>query len=488
MSDAGGTELDEHGQRPATGRRRPVEDAPADEPGPDGPRVEVAVVGAGIAGLTAAHDLAAGGVDVAVLEAGDRVGGKLRARELAGHATDVGADALLARHRAGVELARRLGLELVHPATGDVQLYVDGSLRSLPSGTVLGAPTDLVALARSRVLSPGGLARAGLEAVWPHRDDGPGDRSVAEVVAQRYGPQVVERLVEPLLGGVYAGRPDRLSVAATAPLVAAASRRGGSMAHALGRLLAERRDGRPLFATPATTMASLAEALAAQLGDRVAMRSPVRGLAAADGGGWTLQVADEPRPLHARVVVLAVPAFVAARLLAGVAPGAAAELAAIEYASVGVVTLRYGDADLADLPRASGILVPRREGLLVKAATWLARKWPHLAPRGAVLRASVGRIDDRGWQDIDDGELAALVDAEVRMLTGLPARATEHLVTRWQDSMPQYDVGHADRVDRVRHGLPAGVLVAGAAYDGIGVSPCVASGHEAAWGAREELG
>lgn len=443
---------------------------------------DVVVVGGGIAGLAAAHALATDGRDVLLVEADDRVGGKLWQRDLAGRPTDVGADSLLARHGAGVELACSLGLELGHPSTGSVQLLVDGHLRRLPAGVVLGVPTDLPALARSRVLSPLGLARAGLEGVWPRRQRATGDRSVAAVVGDRFGSQVVDRLVEPLLGGIYAGRPDRLSVQATTPIIDEADDIGHSLAHGMQHVLAERRTGGPVFAAPVDGMASLADALAAAIrsaGGASSIRTgtQVTGLARVDDS-WHVEVGSER--LEATVVVLAVPAHVGRRLLVPVASTTAAELAGVDHASVGVVALAFAGATVDDLPEASGILVPRREGRLVKAATWLARKWPHMADRGAVLRASVGRVDDHRWQDLDDDELVRAVTAEVRELTGIGHDVADAVVTRWHDALPQYEVGHPERIGRARTHLPRGLLLAGAAHDGIGVSPCVASGQRAA--------
>lgn len=450
--------------------------------GPDrdgGAIVDLAIIGGGITGLVAALDAVAAGLDVVLFEAGDRVGGKLDARDLGTGILDVGADSLLARHGAGVALAAELGIPLVHPTTGRVQLVADGRLRRLPAGAPYGVPTDLVDLARTQVLSPAGLARASLEAVWPRRRRLARDRSVAEVVGERYGSQVVDRLVEPMLGGIYAGRPDRLSVEATTPLIAAADRDHRSLAHGLQRALARRTDREaPVFATPATTMSSLATTLAVRLGDVVRTGTEVTAVRSTDDG-FVVQPADGD-PIAATQVIVATPAHVTSTLLAAVAPGSAAELAGIDHASVTVVALHYGDAAPADLPEASGILVPRREGRLVKAATWLTRKWPHLADRAAVLRASVGRIDDRRHLDLDDDDLVAIVDREVRELTGLAASATAHAVVRWHDALPQYDVGHLGRVERIRHHLPAGIHLAGAAYDGIGVSPCIASGRAAA--------
>jgi len=192
--------------------------------------------------------------------------------------------------------------------------------------------------------------------------------------------------------------------------------------------------------------------------------------------------------MMARAIVLAVPAHVVAELLRDQAPSAAEIAAGIRHASVGVISLAFGDATADDLPDASGVLVPRREGRLVKAGTWLARKWPHLADRGAVLRLSVGRIDDRRWLDLDDDELVDAVVAEVAELTGLAATPTDTMVTRWIDALPQYEVGHLDRVAQARSHLPRGVVLAGAAWDGIGVSPCVESGHRAAAAAIDVVG
>lgn len=476
---------------PAPATRRPVDTGPAPGAqsaagGDDGSAVDVVVVGAGIAGLTAALKLAEEGRDVVVCEAGDRIGGKLWQRDLAGAPVDVGADSLLARHGAGVELASERGLELGHPATGSVQLLIDGRLRRLPSGAVLGAPTDLFALARSRVLSPLGLVRAATEAVWPRRSRRNQDRSVAAVVGDRFGHEVVERLVEPLLGGIYAGRPDRLSVRATTAVIDRADRRGHSLAHGLAHVMAERASDEPVFATPVWGMAALVTAVAdgvtaAAGNDAIRTATPVTGIACAGPeptGLW--EVTTPTGTIRARGVIVAVPAHAAAPLLADAAPATATQLAGIAHASVGVVSLAFANAAVDELPEASGVLVPRREGRLVKAATWLARKWPHMRERGAVLRASVGRVDDHRWQELAGDELVTAVVGEVRDLSGITHDLADAVVTRWDDALPQYEVGHLDRIDRARGQLPRGMWLAGAAHDGIGVSPCIASGQQAA--------
>ncbi len=454
----------------------------------------VVVVGGGITGLATAWYLRHGlpgdetagrttgeeppdDVEVTLVEAGDRLGGKIVTREIAGIPVDAGADAFLARRPEGERLVRRLGLQdrLVAPATGQVWLWVRGRLRPLPAGTLFGVPSDLGALARSGVLSPLGLARAALEPALPRRRWA-GDRSVADLVAARFGRQVADHLVEPLLGGVYAGRADRLSLRAAAPPVAAAADRAASLVRGAR---AQRRqaagDDRPVFLTLEGGLGQVVDALAEGLPD-VRTGAAVAEVAARDGGGATVRLADGST-LDADHVVLTVPAFAAAPLVRPIAPAAAALLDGIRYASVGVVTLAYPlvVGDLA--PEGSGMLVPRTEGRLVKAATWSSRKWPHLAGADRfLLRASVGRIDDQRFAAMSDAELVATVAGEVAEAMGIDVAPTASLVTRWDRALPQYEVGHLRLVRDVRDAVRVRapwMHLAGAAYDGVGLAPCI---------------
>ncbi|MEX0835555.1 MAG: protoporphyrinogen oxidase, partial [Nitriliruptor sp.] len=339
----------------------------------------IVVVGAGLTGLATAWRLRDVD-DVLVLEADDRVGGQIRTVDLAGAPFDVGADAFLVRQPEAERLTRELGFgedELVAPATGQVHLWVRGELRPLPAATVLGVPADLGALARSGVLSPAGLARAGLEPILPRRQV-VGDRSVADLIGERFGHEVVGTLVEPLLGGVYAGRTDRLSAAATLPPVWAAAQQHRSL---LAGLRAHRRaaaSAGPVFRTVRGGLSRLTERLGEQLGDRVRTASPVAGVRR-DGDGWVVDVGE--RSVVADDVVLAVPARRAAALLAAAVPEVAVELAPIRTASVATVALAYARDPDARLPDGSGVLVPPSEGRLVKAVTFASGKWPHHAER-----------------------------------------------------------------------------------------------------------
>jgi protoporphyrinogen/coproporphyrinogen III oxidase len=438
----------------------------------------IVVIGGGLTGLATAWRLRDVD-DVVVLEADGRVGGQIDTVDLAGAPLDVGADAFLARQPEAERLARELGFgddELVAPATGQVHLWTRGRLRPLPAGTVLGVPADLAALARSRVLSPAALARAAAEPARPRRQV-VGDRSVADLVGERFGHEVVDTLVEPLLGGVYAGRTDRLSAAAALPPVWAAAQRHRSLIAGLRehRRAASAVTG-PVFRTVRGGLSRLTGRLADHLGDRVRTGVPVDRLTRA-GQGWLVDTAEGT--VTADDVVLAVPSRPAATLLAPVAPGAARELAPVRTASVATIALAYERGGGADLPAGSGVLVPPVEGRLTKAITFASRKWPHHADRDVLLvRASVGRVPATGDGqdpnlDLDDATLAERVDAEVRWATGLPRPAVARRVRRWPDALPQYDVGHLARVERLRHALAVeapGVHVAGAALDGVGLA------------------
>lgn len=449
----------------------------------------VVVVGGGITGLATAwylrHGLdgePVGAVDVTLLEASDRLGGKIAGGRLEGIDVDVGADAFLARRPEGERLARRLGLgdDLVAPATGQVWLWVRGALRPLPTGTLLGVPGDLASVARSGILSPAGLLRAAAEPLLPRRRR-PDDRSVGDLVSSRFGREVTEVLVEPLLGGVYAGRADRLSLAAAAPAIMAAD---GSRSLLAGMRAQGRRAGRadqgPVFLTVAGGLSRVVEALADGIDD-VRTGAVVAALEPRPAGGAAVVLTDGSS-IEADAVVLTVPAFAAGPLVAPLAPEAGRLLDGIPYASVAVVSAAYPASVAAEFPEGSGMLVPPREGRFVKAATWSSRKWAHLADAERfLLRASVGRIDDRRWQDLDDDGIVARVTAELAEATGIDGAPVATRVTRWERSLPQYEVGHLRRIRDVRDAIRVSapwLHVAGAAYDGVGLAPCIGQAED----------
>ena len=454
------------------------------------PRPRVAVIGGGIAGLAAAHALR-DSAEVTVLEGGPALGGKLRTSDVAGLAVDEGAEAFLARAPHATALAREVGLgdALVAPAETSASVLSRGRLRPLPPGTLLGIPTDLSALASSDVLGARGLARVPLDLALPGRpvDD---DVAVGALVARRLGREVVDRLVDPLLGGVYAGRADALSLDATVPALAAPARRSRSLllAARAARAAAPPVSG-PVFSSLPGGLGRLVDAVAAALaraGVAVRTGTTVRELARTPGG-WRLTTGSAARPeaLDVDGVVVATPATAAARLLALVAPGASVALAGIETASVAVVTLALPAGAVPARLRGSGYLVPSVEGRVVKAVTFSSRKWAHLAaadPGVVVVRASVGRHGEEADLQRDDADLVSVAAREVGETVGLDGRPVDARVTRWGGALPQYAVGHLARVARITESVAEqpGLAVAGASYDGVGVPACIRSGQVAA--------
>jgi oxygen-dependent protoporphyrinogen oxidase len=445
----------------------------------------VVVVGAGLAGLTAAHDLAREpGLDVLVLEAAPRVGGKLMTAEVGGVAVDVGAEAMLARRPEGVALVRDLGLPVVHPATTSSRLWLGGELRPLPR-SVFGVPIDLAQLAASGVLTPAGLERVRAEPSLPPTELA-GDVSVAELVGSRLGDEVVDRLVEPLLGGVYAGHARALSARATVPQVVSMLDRG-SLVEAAAALP---QTDTPVFAGIEGGVGRLPLALAEGL--TVRTEATVRELRRTSEGGFELVVgsAAAPELVTADRVVLALPAAPAARLLTDLAPTAAAELAAIDYASMAIVTFAFRAVDVAVLgTETSGFLVPPIEGRTIKASTFSFAKWDWVRAAGSdvgggllLLRTSLGRHREEAVLQAADEELVAASLADLREATGLAAAPVASHVQRWGGGLPQYAVGHLDRVARIRDAVAdvPGLVVCGAAYDGVGIPAVIASAHRAA--------
>ena len=423
-----------------------------------------------MAGLSAAHELTRLGCSVVVLEASSRVGGKVQVSDVGGLSVDEGADSMLRRVPWGTDLATAAGLDLVSPAPGGAAIWTRGALRPLPTGTVMGVPADLAALARSGVLSGRALNRVPLDLVLPGEPVGE-DVSVGDLVARRLGREVVERLVDPLLGGVYAGHAYRLSLQATLPQLAATASCHRSLVMAARAARGVPAPG-PVFAGLAGGLGTLPVALARGLDVRLG--TTARGLARTPGG-WRLETgsAANPGTLDADAVVLAVPAAAAARLLAGHA--SVQELAGVEYASVAIVTL------VLDGPSpgvGSGYLVPAVEGRTTKAVTFTSRKWGRPGP--AVVRASVGRWGEQADLQRPDDELVEVVLAELAEAVGPLPRLVDSRVTRWGGGLPQYAVGHLGLVARLRAGLPTGLAVAGAAYDGVGVPACARSGLLAA--------
>jgi oxygen-dependent protoporphyrinogen oxidase len=396
---------------------------------------------------------------------------------------------MLARRPEAVALARAAGLghKLQPPQAASASLWTRDALRPMPKGHVMGVPAEAGSLAG--VVSEEGLRRIEAEADLPPDELGD-DVAIGEYVARRLGREVVDRLVEPLLGGVYAGNAYRISMRAAVPQLWRTAREHPRLTEAVRAAQANtargKQPGGPVFQGLKGGIGTLPLAVARTVRDR---GGEIRTGTAAEElrrtpEGWRVVLTDGS-VVEAEAIVLALPAPRAARLLEAVSPAAAAELRAVEYASMALVTLAYRRADTAALPAgSSGFLVPPVDGRTIKASTFSSQKWAWVDeenPDLLVLRTSVGRYGDTADLARDDAELVGLSRRDLRLATGLEARPVASVVTRWNDGLPQYPVGHQARIARVREHVAKlpGLAVCGAAYDGVGIPACVASAQAA---------
>jgi oxygen-dependent protoporphyrinogen oxidase len=372
-------------------------------------------------------------------------------------------------------------------------VWARGRVRKLPEGLVLGVPTRFWPALRSGVLDARGVAGLARDALLPRPDlrRPIGDRSVGPLVARKLGQRVVDRLVDPMVGGIHAGSVDDMSAAATYPaLLAAAQRRGGLMRALRAETPAPVPDAPPLFWTIEGGLQRLADRLGEVLSERgvdIRRNAPVERLER-KGSGWVVLTGDSAT--EADAVVLAVPAPAAARLMSAHDEEAATLLGGIEYASVGLVTFRLM---VDQVPRAldgTGFLVPRRSPhpddpnvFAVTACTYLSEKWPYLATSGEIImRVSVGRFGDARFERWTDEELVTRAWTELALLCGVTGSPAESLVVRFPDAFPQYRVHHPLRVAGIEAAAArlGGLAVAGAAYHGVGIPACIANGRTAA--------
>ena len=448
----------------------------------------VAVIGGGISGLAAAWELSRlGDLSVTVLEGSDRLGGKLRLEDVGGVRIDVGAESVLARRPEALALFAQLGLDdrTTHPGPAGAAIVSRGRLWPMPRGTVMGVPSDPESV--RGLLTDEEVERLAHETVA-----GPvvGDVSVGDLVDARLGAAVTDRLVEPLLAGVYAGHARELSAEQAVPALAAAAHEGRPLLD-VARAAADASTngslaGRPVFASLVGGLGTLPEILERELvtaGVRVRTGALARGLRR-DGAGWVVSTGPTTEVVDERfdAVVVAVPAAPTSRLLRDVAPAAATALATVEYASMAIVTFALEGPAPAVLG-GSGFLVPPTEPLTIKASTFSSVKWPWLAaarPDRTFLRASIGRHREEATLQRSDDELVAVALADLLTVLGpeVPAPVATQ-VQRWGGGLPQYAVGHRSRLAPTR-ALPSGLALCGAAYDGVGIPACIASGRAAA--------
>ena len=456
--------------------------------------MKVVVVGGGIAGLAAARRLEAliPEVEIVLVERTERLGGKLVTEHVDGFLIEGAPDSFLSRKERGVGLCEELDLadDLVGRRLENARSFVRRGyeLHPLPEGLTGMIPTDLDALTESELLSSAGRERLAAEVDLPPAPPG-GDESIAGFVSRRLGREAYDNLVEPLMTGIYGGDGERLSLQATFPGLRTLEIEHGSLIRGLLAQSAESVSDYPPFLTLRSGMETLVRALVSSLertntlsrciADRVRSRS---------GGGYVIEIRDG-WTMEADGVVLAVPAFAVAKLLSELDPDIAAVHGEIPLASSAVVTLAYRLEQVRRPLDGYGYVVPRAESSDVLACTWTSSKWENRAPEGfALLRVFAGRFGERDVTRMDKDDLIALARQEVRLL-GIEAEPHLVRIHRWRYGMPQYVLGHPERVAGIETAVAAhpGLALAGAAYHGVGIPDCIRSGENAAQSIAQSL-
>ncbi len=480
----------------------------------------VIIVGGGIAGLAAAYRLmkAAPEAHITLIESADRLGGKIITDRVDGFVIEGGPDTFLSYKPRGIGLCRELGLEdRLHGTNEKIRrTYVmrQGQLYDLPEGLTGLIPSRFGPLAKSRLISPWGKLRMGLDYFIPPKSLN-GDESLAQFVERRLGRELYDRMIEPLMSGIYAGDGEQLSLGATFPQLRQTELEHGSLVK--GMLAAKKKAAHPstalrsaqdapkrkwaAFVTPETGLAEIVEALKAQLeGIEIRLNTRARKVETTPAGarpspfhgeGMGMKVELETgETLEADAVILATPAYATASLVGDLDPEMAAALRGIPYASTVTLSVAYALGDIPKPLNAYGYIIPRAEGRSILACTWTSTKFPHRAPEGyGLIRAFIGRAGDDDVLNRTDEELLQMVRDELHHVLGITAEPLLHRIFRWPQAMPQYTLGHLDRVaiiDR-RVAEHPGLYVAGNAYRGIGLPDCIASGEIAAASALKYL-
>jgi len=453
----------------------------------------IAIIGGGISGLSAAFELEQrrrGGADVdyVLYECSARLGGVLRTEQIDGCVVEAGPDSFVSEKPWAADLCRALeiGDQLIGSNDVERKTYIltRGRLVEMPDGLMFMVPTKILPTGLSSLFSWKTKLRMMRELYHPPRTVDH-DESVAAFVERHYGAEMVDRLADPLLSGVYGGEAANLSVRAVLPRFAEMERAHGSLSRAMlaarSKVKATRRPAPPLFTSLRRGMQSLAETVVAQLTPACLLtNTPVQAIQP-QAGGWTVSAGMQSD--HFDRVVVALPALATAQVLGNASPTLSAELGSIQYSSSITVGLGYDREVRASLPPGFGFLIPRSEGKRLLAATFVHNKFPHRAPEDrALLRCFFAGSNAENVWSLADAQIVGIVRDELQQILGLRAEPLFARVYKWKSAMAQYSVGHLERLERIerlRQQLP-GLALAGNGYRGIGVPDCVRSGREAA--------
>ncbi len=447
----------------------------------------VIILGGGISGLVAAYELAKRGkpVEVTILESSKTLGGKIRTETIEDHIIETGPDSFLTTKPEMLELVRELGLEhdLIGTRAGaGVSILLGGRLVPLPAGMSLIAPTRLLPFMLTPLFSTRAKLRMALEPLILERRDG-ADESLANFTRRRLGSEALERLVAPMLAGIYAGDPERMSVRSTFPQLLAMEKMGGLL-QSMWSPFPCRANGKatPTFMTLKGGLSQIIVALQGRLPQRcVRVDCPAQAVRR-HNGRW--EVVTPNVVLEADAVISALPAPALADCLAGFDPEFAMRLREIPFSSTATSVLIYNDKDVPNQPSGFGFLVPRGAGLIVTAATYLSSKFPARARAGRMaVRAFVGGAGREGDAEGSISRLESRVRADLAQVLGLRGVAPlAQKTTRWIKANPQYEVGHSRRLENLSSCLKGhpGLVLAGASFGGVGLPDCVRSGRRAA--------
>jgi oxygen-dependent protoporphyrinogen oxidase len=456
----------------------------------------IAIIGGGISGLSAAFYLekartAGAELEYTLYESGQRLGGCLSSDRIEGCLVEAGPDSFLTEKPWALALCKELGIADQLIGSNDAQrktyIVVHNRLIAMPDGLMFMVPTRLVPTALSPLFSWGTKLRMARELLHPPRPM-EGDETVAQLVERHFGPEVVDRLADPLLSGVYGGDAGKLSARAVLPRFVEMEEKYGSLsramlaAHKKMAQLAKKQPARPLFTSLKDGMQQLVDAIIARIDpEAIALRRHVQRIYP-ENEGWRVAIEMNGDERYDAVIV-ATPAHVAGELLDGVDRALARNLLDITYSSSVTVTLGYYKQQLAKLPRGFGFLVPRSEGTRMLACTFVHNKFPHRAPPDkGILRCFLGGARDEAVLGLSDEEILETVHRELRDLVKLDARPIFSRVYRWREAMAQYEPGHIARVAKIEGRVAEipGLAIAGNAYHGIGVPDCIRGGMEAA--------
>jgi oxygen-dependent protoporphyrinogen oxidase len=456
----------------------------------------IVIIGGGIAGLSAAfyayNNPGKSDTNIILLESANYWGGKILTDRVDGFVIEAGPDTFIVTKPWGVNLCKQLGivdrLKGTNPHQKNTYILHNDQLHPLPGGLTMMIPTDVGAMARTGLLSWRAKVRMGLDYVKPALPEN-GDESLGDFVTRRLGRQAYERLVEPLMSGIYAGDGDQLSLQATFPYLRDLELKyGGLIKGALSISRKRAQNGgqpaagsRSIFLTPTTGLSEIVEALVSELenaGVDLKLNASVKRIKPF-GTSYQLDL-ENGETIPADKLILATPPYVSAQLIAGFAPLLATELDQIEFVTTATVSLAFRETDLPRLLDGYGYVIPRREGRKALACTWTSTKFPHRAPEGyALLRVFIGRAGQEADIPWDNDSLLEIAQEELSLTLGIKADPVLSRVFTWEKAMPQYNVGHPARLQRIENLLDNydGLALAGNGYQGIGIPDCIHSGE-----------